>query len=82
MSNVEQAEAVELDEQQTNDMGKALRWGIGLGTPVTILVFFAILMVAGVGFERSAMASVWTGVVGGTFYGGIAALLHVMNKYH
>ena len=81
-SDVEQAEEVELDEKQAKDMSRALKWGIGLGTPVTILVFFAILMLAGVGVERSAIASVWTGIVGGAFYGGISAMLHVMNKYH
>lgn len=82
MSNdVEQAELVEADAEEAKAMAKALRWGIGLGTPVTIAAFFTILMLAGVGFQRSIMTSVWTGIVGGTFYGGIAALLHVMNKY-
>lgn len=75
-------DGVDRDAQESAAMSKALRWGIGLGTPVTIAIFFVILIVAGIGLQQALVASVWTGLVGGAFYGGIAALLHVMNKYH
>ena len=41
-SDVDQAEPVDTDAEEANAMAKALRWGIGLGTPVTIAVFFTI----------------------------------------
>lgn len=81
-SEVEHAEDADRDAEESAAMGKALRLGIGLGTPATIAIFFIILTLAGISFERALVASVWTGIVGGAFYGGIAALLHVMNKYH
>lgn len=79
-SDTEHAD-VDRDAEESAAMSKALRWGIGLGTPVTIAVFFTILMLAGIGFHRSLIAASWTGIVGGAFYGGITALFHIMNKY-
>ena len=68
-------------EQEATEMAKNIRWGIGLGTPVTFVFFFAILYFSGISPSRAALVAAWTAIVGGAFYGGFTALLKVGLKH-
>lgn len=72
----------EADEDQVaSELAKNVRWGIGLGTPITFVFFFAILYLTGTSFGRAAATAAWTAIVGGAFYGGLTGLLKVSLKH-
>ncbi|MDH3306171.1 MAG: hypothetical protein OEO77_01425 [Acidimicrobiia bacterium] len=78
----EQTDSHEADEDRENkELGDALLAGIALGTPVTFLVFFLlVLLLADTTMPQAIVPALWAGLVGGGFYGGLAGMLHVLNK--
>ena len=72
-------DAADIDESAK--LGKALRVGFVIGTPVTFAVFFVMIYVIGdVELVPALITALWVAIVGGGFYGGITGLLTVLNK--
>lgn len=76
-----QAERDAEENSEAAELGKALRMGFVIGTPITFAVFFVMVYVVGsVELVPALITALWVAVVGGGFYGGITGLLTVLNR--
>ncbi len=70
------------DATNSAQMAKALKVGFLIGTPITFMVFFAMMFFgAQLSLSQALVTSIWVAIVGGGFYGGVAGLLAVLNKH-
>lgn len=70
------------EDTEAAELGRALRLGFVMGTPITFVVFFVMVYVVGsVELVPALITALWVAVVGGGFYGGITGLLAVLNRH-